>query len=87
MEIKQWSEDQKSQVDKYLSLLTDRARGKIPSDARFIRDFVLNHPEYKQDSVVSPQINYDLMKMVDSLENQGPESATLRSQLIGAHDF
>lgn len=30
--------------------------------ARWIREFVTNHPEYKNDSVVSDRINYDLLK-------------------------
>ena len=29
--------------------------------AQWMRSFVLSHPEYKQDSVVSERINYDLM--------------------------
>jgi len=62
-------------VNQYLDLLVNRARGKTPSGARFIRDLVLNHPEYKQDSLVTPEISYDLMKVINCLESQGPESA------------
>lgn len=29
--------------------------------ARWMREFVSNHPDYKQDSVITDQINYDLM--------------------------
>ena len=31
--------------------------------ARWMREFVQNHPEYKQDSVVTDSINCDLMKL------------------------
>lgn len=36
--------------------------GKSETTARWMRRFVLHHPDYKQDSVVSDRINYDLMK-------------------------
>jgi len=35
--------------------------GKVKTTARWIRDFVQNHPEYKHDSVVTDSINYDLL--------------------------
>lgn len=53
MEIKKWSESQKEQLNTYLEFLRKRARGLIPTDAKFIRDFVLQHPAYKQDSIVN----------------------------------
>ena len=40
----------------------------MPSGAKFIREFVLGHPEYKKDSIVSPKISYDLMDMIKKLE-------------------
>lgn len=61
-----------------------RARGKIPTGAHFIRNFVLNHPAYKQDSIVSNEIVYDLFNVIDSLED--PESLhrqKVREQLLG----
>lgn len=36
--------------------------GKSETTARWMRRFVLHHPDYKQDSVVSDRINYDLMQ-------------------------
>lgn len=35
--------------------------GKIKTTARWIRDFVTSHPDYKHDSVVPESINYDLL--------------------------
>jgi glutamate--cysteine ligase catalytic subunit len=84
MTLKNWSGPQQELVNKYLSLIAGRARGTTPSGARLIRDFVLNHPEYKQDSVVTPPISYDLMKMIDSLEKSGPDSAKIRAKLLGS---
>lgn len=35
--------------------------GKLKTTARWIRDFVTSHPDYKQDSVVPDSVNYDLL--------------------------
>ncbi|ANZ74573.1 BA75_01356T0 [Komagataella pastoris] len=45
----------------YIKFIGLRTSGEIPSTARFIRDFVTKHPEYKQDSVVSDSVSYDLL--------------------------
>ena len=39
--------------------------GEIPTTSRWMRDFVQNHSDYKQDSVVSDVINYDLLKQCE----------------------
>ncbi|KAJ3032037.1 UNVERIFIED_CONTAM: hypothetical protein HDU68_008070 [Siphonaria sp. JEL0065] len=52
-------------LNEYLNLISRRAAGRSPTAARWIRDFVTAHPEYKKDSVVSQSIAYDLMKKVD----------------------
>ena len=44
--------------------------------AMWLRNFVQSHPDYKQDSVVSQEINYDLVKRIDEIERgvrQAPE--------------
>ncbi|CDO96054.1 unnamed protein product [Kluyveromyces dobzhanskii CBS 2104] len=47
----------------YLKLISDRASGKLPSLANFIRTYILNHTEYDQTSSVSQKINYDVLHM------------------------
>eukprot|EP01087_Luapelamoeba_hula_P007550 TRINITY_DN1846_c0_g2_i1.p1 TRINITY_DN1846_c0_g2~~TRINITY_DN1846_c0_g2_i1.p1 ORF type:complete len:711 (-),score=139.88 TRINITY_DN1846_c0_g2_i1:65-2197(-) len=49
-------------VARYLTLLRKRASGELLTNASWIREFVTKHPAYKQDSVVSDEIAYDLMK-------------------------
>lgn len=49
-------------LQKYLTLVSGRALGKIPTTARFLRDFVLAHPDYQKDSKVGETINYDLIQ-------------------------
>ena len=41
--------------------------GSLRTAASWIRDFVRSHPAYKFDSVVSQEINYDLMVAVDEM--------------------
>lgn len=54
-------------IQSYLRLVSMRASGKIPTTAHFLREFVVNHPEYKRDSKVSESINYDLVQLVRRL--------------------
>ncbi|KAF9969235.1 hypothetical protein BGZ65_012127, partial [Modicella reniformis] len=64
------------EISKYLELIKKRANGTLMTAASWIRQFVQTHPEYKQDSVVSERINYDLVKMVEKInkgEVQVPE--------------
>lgn len=41
--------------------------GSLRTAASWIRNFVRSHPAYKFDSVVSEEINYDLMVAVDEM--------------------
>jgi glutamate--cysteine ligase catalytic subunit len=42
-------------------------KGSLKTPASWIRDFVRSHPGYKYDSVVSQEINYDLLVAVDQM--------------------
>ena len=55
-------------VDEYLSLIAKRASGELKTFARWQRDFVTSHPDYKKDSIISPTINYDLITTLIDLE-------------------
>ena len=52
-----------------MNLVSKRAKGTLPTPARLMRDFIVSHPSYKQDSVVNEQINYDLMSLLMKLQN------------------
>ena len=54
-------------IQNYLDLIRQRSTGQLKTPATWIREFVLNHPKYKKDSVVSEEINYDLMRAVDEM--------------------
>ena len=55
------------QIGKYLDLIHRRATGELVTLATWMRGFVRSHPAYQFDSVVSQEINYDLMVAVDEM--------------------
>ena len=54
-------------ITSYLSLVRRRASGALKTPAAWTRDFVRSHPSYNLDSVVSKEINYDLVVAVDEM--------------------
>ena len=48
-------------IDKYLGFISKRSKGELMTPASWIRKFVQNHPDYKQDSIISESIAHDLM--------------------------
>ena len=69
--------------EKYLGFLSKRASGELWTDAKYIRNFVKNHPKYKRDSIITEEINYDLIKHILKIQNNEikPE------ELFGEIDF
>ncbi|KAI9356225.1 glutamate-cysteine ligase-domain-containing protein [Zopfochytrium polystomum] len=60
-------------LSSYLDLISHRASGALPTAAKWMRSFVMRHPAYKHDSVVSDEINFDLVRAVAELGNaEGP---------------
>ncbi|XP_055345692.1 glutamate--cysteine ligase catalytic subunit-like [Paramacrobiotus metropolitanus] len=51
----------------YLRFMRKKASGELQTTARWLRDFVEQHADYKQDGVVSEKINYDLMKACEAV--------------------
>lgn len=64
LDILECDANTKAIVDVYMRLIADRARGNVKTGARWQRDFIRQHPLYKQkqDSVVPPEIAYDLLE-------------------------
>jgi len=53
MELKKYPEEQKYTINESLQFLIKRSRGEVKTGARYIRDFVLNHPAYENDSIIN----------------------------------
>ncbi|KAL9111796.1 MAG: hypothetical protein Q9227_003855 [Pyrenula ochraceoflavens] len=51
----------------YLSLIRRRAEGTLWTGAKWIREFVRTHSQYQGDSVVSDEVQYDLIKTVEEI--------------------
>ncbi|XP_031569988.1 glutamate--cysteine ligase catalytic subunit-like isoform X2 [Actinia tenebrosa] len=73
--------DTRCTISQYLKLIQKRASGELMTTARWMRQFVHDHPSYKKDSVVSEEICYDLMNMCNKIAN-GEEKCP---ELIGNH--
>ncbi|XP_012941987.1 glutamate--cysteine ligase catalytic subunit [Aplysia californica] len=56
--------DTRCTILQYLKLISMRASGELETSASWMRNFVTSHPDYKQDSVVSGGIAYDLLSRV-----------------------
>lgn len=61
MKVKNFAADKVAEIRMHLDFLLARAKGEVKTDAKFIRDFVTSHPDYKQDSNVSDKIMFDLL--------------------------
>ncbi|KAL1964183.1 hypothetical protein VTN77DRAFT_7271 [Rasamsonia byssochlamydoides] len=68
---------------RYLDLIRKRADGTLWTGARWIREFVTTHPDYKGDSVVSEKITYDLVKAVQEMtEKEGKDGSHIGWQML-----
>ncbi|KAK4054315.1 glutamate--cysteine ligase [Microbotryomycetes sp. JL221] len=72
-------------LEESLNLVKRRADGSLVTTATWMRNFVQSHPAYKQDSVVSQEINYDLVKALDQIERgQRREPTLLPDTYVGS---
>ncbi|KAJ7703240.1 glutamate-cysteine ligase catalytic subunit [Mycena rosella] len=60
--------DELIKIHNYLDLIRRRSNGTLLTPATWMRNFVRSHPAYKHDSVVSAEINYDLIVAIDEIE-------------------
>lgn len=51
--------------------------GELMTAARWMREFVANHPEYKHDSVISEEMNYSLMWKCNQIAQEQVECPEL----------
>lgn len=56
-------------LSRYWLYLQKKANGQRITNARFIRNFVTQHPSYKKDSLVTEEITYDLLSTLNRIEN------------------
>lgn len=59
----------RAKVDEYLGLISERASGRAWTAAKWQREFVMGHGEYRGDSIVGGKVMYDLLNAVKAMEN------------------
>ncbi|XP_032537736.1 glutamate--cysteine ligase catalytic subunit isoform X2 [Chiroxiphia lanceolata] len=53
--------DTRCTILNYLKLIKKRASGELMTVARWMREFIAQHPAYKQDSVITDEMTYSLI--------------------------
>ena len=59
----------KQVLKSHVNIIRERALGMRMTGAKWIRNFVTKHPLYNKDSIVTPEINYDLMKRILAVDS------------------
>ncbi|XP_076384766.1 glutamate--cysteine ligase isoform X1 [Megalopta genalis] len=54
-------------IQAYMKLIQKRASGELLTTAAWLRKEVVSHPEYKNDSIITQRINYDLLKKIQKI--------------------
>lgn len=70
-------------LERYLSLVRKRASGELITTATWIRKYVSEHPAYKHDSVVSQEINFDLLKTLEKIQEGKIKAPELLGDFFG----
>jgi len=69
-------------VNRVVAFVSQKASGKLCTTASWIRSFVREHPDYKQDSVVTDAIQYDLLDAIDQITHGKLHIPALHGDLI-----
>ncbi|XP_019590234.2 glutamate--cysteine ligase catalytic subunit isoform X2 [Rhinolophus sinicus] len=62
--------DTRCSILNYLKLIKKRASGELMTVARWMREFISNHPDYKQDSVITDEMNYSLILKCNQIAHE-----------------
>ena len=55
-------------LSNYCAFVRGRSNGTLMTNAAYMRKFVTEHEDYKQDSKVSEKMSYDLLRHVDDIQ-------------------
>lgn len=62
--------DTRAHLVNYLDFVSQRASGKLLTNATYIRNFIRTHPKYRHDSIVNDEICYDLINHLQAITNR-----------------
>ncbi|ORX59349.1 GCS-domain-containing protein [Piromyces finnis] len=74
-------------LERYLKFISQRARGDLVTDAVWMRDFIKSHKDYKQDSVVSSSIVYDLCNILEGVNQEDNDALKKIYRTVGSGIF
>eukprot|EP00003_Mantamonas_plastica_P020524 TRINITY_DN330_c1_g1_i2.p1 TRINITY_DN330_c1_g1~~TRINITY_DN330_c1_g1_i2.p1 ORF type:complete len:342 (-),score=122.30 TRINITY_DN330_c1_g1_i2:135-1160(-) len=66
-----------NKIDTYLDFVSDRASGELMTMAHWLREQATNHPDYKNDSVITQQIEYDILQLCHDVRKGDKEAHEL----------
>ncbi|EMP40238.1 Glutamate--cysteine ligase catalytic subunit [Chelonia mydas] len=69
--------DTRCTILNYLKLIKKRASGELMTVARWMREFIANHPDYRQDSVITDEMNYSLIRKCNQIAQEQAECPEL----------
>lgn len=69
LDMEEIAESTRNVLKAHVNLVRQRSTGERKTGATWIREFVMNHPLYKHDSIVSREINYDLCQRIFGLDS------------------
>lgn len=61
-------------LNDYLTLISGRASGEIKTIARVLRELVMDHPEYQNDSIINDKINYDICNFAQQVSSANKDA-------------
>lgn len=75
-----------AKIEAYLALVSSRARGSTLTSARWQRNFVRSHPQYREDSLVGQAIAYDLLRAQTEISRaNGKVAAVGKDMFVEKH--
>jgi glutamate--cysteine ligase catalytic subunit len=74
--------DTRCTVMQYLRLISKRASGELMTTATWIRHFLTSHPLYKQDSVVTEEMTFDLIQRMREISEGTSPCPELTGKLL-----
>ena len=64
-----YDENVRQNLLKFANHMEKKAKGEIWTDAKYIRKFISEHPKYNKDSIITEEINYDLINHLLEIQN------------------
>lgn len=88
METQNYSPEHQEQIEEILDFLMARAKGEVPTGAKFIREYIVNHPLYKNDSKISKCLQCCLINQITNLNKDQSNicGCQATNSDIGSHD-